>query len=331
MNSHLNIKEVFLSLSPPSEITATDTQIYCAKPISEEGNIQIGKNHEGKPVLLLPTTKSKWSGRREEYKHISIFHEISITLTNPDRESNNQFVFTVMECLSDMLEIQDSFLTFIQVVIDHHYSQSKNLDIQSIINSIIKLFESVTKPATRTITGLWGELFLIATATNPVPLCKSWHRSPSDTFDFAIRDERIEVKTTRKQNRIHNFSIDQLNYPENLSVFVVSIQLIESDWGKSISDLISDIEQNIDSELSQKVWDIAISTLGNDWFRGNYLKFDPANAKSSIFVQDALDIPKIDNNNIPDGVSDVRFKSDISLSGPSILNTVNSQLLGYYK
>lgn len=63
------------------------------------------------------------------------------------------------------------------------------------MNQLIELFRAIAKPARKSLQGLWAELFLISQACQPAILVDAWHTAPEDSYDFAVDNQRIEVKS----------------------------------------------------------------------------------------------------------------------------------------
>ena len=71
-------------------------------------------------------------------------------------------------------------------------------DLKIEIEKLINLFTKFSKPALKTIQGLWAELLIIEQSKNPDYLIQSWHSSTTDKYDFNDGIDKIEVKSTFK-------------------------------------------------------------------------------------------------------------------------------------
>jgi hypothetical protein len=78
------------------------------------------------------------------------------------------------------------------------------------LESLIELFRMLTIPPKESVQGLWGELYLMAQANDPVRLAGAWHARPEELFDFSEGAELLEVKSAAGYDREHHFSLDQL-------------------------------------------------------------------------------------------------------------------------
>ena len=185
------------------------------------------------------------------------------------------------------------------------------------VEKLIELFSKFSKPPTKTVQGLWGELFVIAQSKNPAYLIQAWHNSAADKFDFNDGIDKIEVKSTSKTKRIHHFSIEQLNPNPNSDLIIISVFVVETGVGESIFDLVKQIDDRIqDDDLSFRMNQIIIQTLGREISKSFDMYFDFNLALDSIQFYESEDIPSIAIQNVPDEVINVHFDTD--------LTTVNS-------
>lgn len=123
-------------------------------------------------------------------------------------------------------------------------------------------------PPKKKIQGLWAELLVIEQSTQPETLINAWHSSPSAKYDFTLGRDKIEVKSTSSEERIHKFSFDQLHPSANSRLLIASTIVRESGPaadGLSVKDLYDRIRQRvtaIDSQL--RMYTIIAETIGSD-------------------------------------------------------------------
>ena len=174
---------------------------------------------------------------------------------------------------------------------------------------------------TNTVHGLWSELFLIESSSNPKTLLNYWHNLPEEKFDFNSGAEKIEVKSNSNFERIHIFSSEQLNPPTGTQVLIASVFIRQHSNGKNIQQLVESITSRIQHniELTLKLNNIILKTLGSSLEQSIKIKFDYNIAKDSLQFYRQQDISKIENAYIPNDVSEVKYKSDLSSISPCIL------------
>ncbi len=172
----------------------------------------------------------------------------------------------------------------------------------------------MTDSPTSTVNGLWAELFLIENSTNPKELINYWHNIPEEKFDFNAGIERIEVKSSSNFERKHIFSSEQLNPPSDTQVLIASIFLKQHNSGNSIQFLIDRISEKIDYDFGtvEKLNTIVFRTLGSSLEYSIGVKFDYDIAQQSLRFYRHQDIDKIEKVHIPNNVSEVKYKSDLT-------------------
>jgi hypothetical protein len=67
-----------------------------------------------------------------------------------------------------------------------------------------------------------------------------------------------------------------------------------------------------DAELRLKIDELCLAALGSSWQEARRLAFDEQLALSSLRLYDVRDIPRVPFQ-LPEGVSDVRFQSDVAV------------------
>ena len=187
----------------------------------------------------------------------------------------------------------------------------KELKIE--VEKLISLFNKFSKLPTKTIQGLWAELLVIEQSSNPEYLIRAWHFSPTDKFDFNDGIDKIEVKSTAKSRRIHNFSLEQLNPNKNSKLIIASVFAVETGIGKTIFDLVKMIDDRLkNKEILFRINEVLLDTLGRDFEKSFEHYFDYQLAVDSLAFFDSELVPKIDTLYIRQEISNIHFDSDLS-------------------
>jgi len=85
----------------------------------------------------------------------------------------------------------------------------------------------------------------------------------------------------------------------------------------NILDLIDKLDNRVtESEQKEKIYRIVSKTLGNTFEQTTKIKYDYDLAKKSLRFYRHQDISKVERINIPDRVSDVKFRSDLTNINP---------------
>lgn len=185
-----------------------------------------------------------------------------------------------------------------------------------------------TEPQTKTIQGLWSELFLIAESVDPVVVLRSWHSLPEEKYDFNSGEERVEVKSCSGSRRVHTFSLDQLNGPIGTQTVIASVFVKHVSGGKNISMLVESIMNRIPNQsgLIEKLKHQVALALGKSINEGILYHFDFYLAKQSLRFYKIEDIPRIKIDDIPLEVHDVHFKTDLTNVEPVRMITFSKEM-----
>lgn len=222
-------------------------------------------------------------------------------------------IYTIISLKSDSDYLQEYFLKIVFVVLKNLSEKPLLKDLKIEIEKLINLFTKFSKPAIKTIQGLWAELLIIEQSKNPDYLIKSWHNATSDKYDFNDGNDKIEVKSTTKSRRIHNFSLEQLIPNTKSKLIISSILTIETGKGTSVFDLVELIESKLkDQNLIYRINEIVASTLGKDFEKAFDIYFDYKFSLDSIQHYHSVDIPTINISSIPSNILNVRFDCDLT-------------------
>lgn len=180
----------------------------------------------------------------------------------------------------------------------------------------------MSQPARKTVQGLWAELFIIARSGMPAALIRSWHMMPDGCYDFSFGNQRIEVKSASGRIRLHHFTLEQLHPPAGTTLLVASVFVERAGGGVSMISLVEEIRKQVndDPELLLQLETTVAATLGENWRAAVDDRFDRQLAEDSLQFYESNAIPSV-SPNMPVGVSDVRFKSDLTDVAPAVPTT----------
>ena len=313
----LNLIELFQALDTARTTGSEDR--FSAIPIPGYGQHRLGKDAQGHPLLLISVLEDR-SQREPDpifLEHLTVEYNLGCRVSRPDGTSEEE-LFTVVRCINADTTLQTYFLKVAASIIISLKDQSTHSDVAHAVNQLIELFRAMAKPPRKSVQGLWAELFLISQARQPAILVDAWHTDPRERYDFAMDEQRIEVKSFSGQIRQHHFSFEQLHPPEGVKVLVASVHVESSQAGESIDDLRQKIRDRLEGNLDALLHiDTTIAlTLGDGWHRASEERFDQGLAAESLAFYEASAIPSVDPN-LPTSVSDVRFRSNLTEVAPA--------------
>lgn len=276
-------------------------------------NHKLGISQIGQPMFFIKcddTTKAKLLDTNLEF--ISVLYNRKCQLINKKGKVEED-IYTIISLKSDSDYLQEYFLKIVFVLIKKISEKPLLKDLKIEIDKLINLFTKFSKPALNTIQGLWAELLIIEQSKSPDYLIQSWHNAISDKYDFNDGIDKIEVKSTAKNRRIHNFSLEQITPNTNSKLIIASIFTVETGTGTTIFDLVENIENKIkDKNLAFRVNEMVAVTLGKDFEKSFDIFFDYKLAVDTIHYYDSLNIPAINRTCIPSNITNVRFDCDLT-------------------
>ncbi len=278
--------------------------------LSFSDNFFIGISENKTPMFLI---EHEFQNNTTDFnlKHISVLFNKKCNLIDNNKQTTKTCTVIILRDLNS--KFQDYFLEVMYTMLHQISENPDSEELKNEIDKIVQLFSSLSRPAIKTVQGLWAELFIISQAQNPKYLIKSWHPKPESKFDFNDGKDKIEVKSTSKQKRIHTFSNDQLLPNKNSKLIIASVFSIESGTGKNIYDLRDIIFSKTSDMESQTILDSAIfKTLGNDLNNALDIFFDYQQACDTVEFFDSEKVPKIKEENLPSEISEVKFNCDLS-------------------
>lgn len=275
---------------------------------------KLGRSSEGFPIFFVITNNTITIPNIErEFLRVEFDIPCSICLSGKEIQKNNFSIITL--CSNDM-SLQEYFINIFNMILRKISSHPSNKELSIEVECLISIFTSLSKPARKKAQGLWAELLVIEKSLNPETLVASWHRQSNAKYDFTMGRDKIEVKSTSTGERVHHFSLDQLNPSPNSRLLIASIIVRESAPdvnGLSIKDLYDKICVRLtNNELRLRLYSIIMETIGRDYKNINNMYFDYTEASDSIAFFSCQDIPKIDKGTIQPLISDVQFTSNLT-------------------
>jgi hypothetical protein len=299
--------KVFLELQRRN---SDDHEYVSVESVPFSANHKIGISSDGHPLFFVKCdTLTSSIDINLELISVLFSQECSIR----ENENNANEIFTVVLLKTLNRDLQQYFTDVFSIILQQIEPVPTERDLYREVRKVIELFSSVTKPAVKSIQGLWAELLVIEKSSNPEYLINAWHISPFDKFDFNDGKDKLEIKSTTKSKRIHRFSIDQLNNNPGSELLIGSVFVIETGMGTSILNIRDMIVTKIsDINVQLRMNEIIYKTMGNEFEKLGDIFFDYQLASDSLSFYKVLDIPTINLNEIPTQISNVTFDCDLS-------------------
>lgn len=268
------------------------------------------KGEKGEPVLFLSSTARPHPRAPVRLRNvIAEFDRKYAYQVNGQTELAT--TFTTLRCVSEAAHLHPFFVELAVATAGAQPSILSEHQVDELISNLIDLFRPGGLPKQSTVAGLWGELVVLSVVNDPCSWVAAWHQETTDTFDFCFSDKRIEVKTTEKTLREHEFSREQVSSAQPTD-FVASVQLKRSTAGLSVAELANVISSRLTEDSRYKFWKLVYATLGEDSILADDIRFDLKLAQGSVLLIPCARLPQIQ---VPTQysalVSHVRYRANI--------------------
>lgn len=276
---------------------------------------KLGSSEDGFPKFFVVSSGNSALIHNLNAEILSVEYDMFCNIIEGGKEINSQ-QFTIITLRSDNEQLQKMFIDVFLMMLQMLPFKPTNLMIASKVENLLSIFSKLKRRPVHKLQGLWAELLLIEQSKDPVIIAKAWHSQPESKYDFTMGRDKVEVKSTSSEQRVHRFALDQLNPSENSRLLIASIIVRESakdENGLSVYNLYDRICIKItDIEVRMHIYDVMAETLGSDFYSAQNKYFDYSEASDSLTLYEHTDVPKIDKSYIPEFVSDVKFCSNLS-------------------
>src|SRR5262249_3724535 len=186
--------------------------IYSAAALPMYAGCFVGKDSQDHACILI-TVADRDTRHHAPIRLESLEVQFDVRTLIKAHGQVNEGIFTVIRCRSLEHELVRYFLSISETILRILGVQPTRSAIAHAVNRLAVIFQRLQSPPTRSINGLFGELFLIRYSQNPSRVLAAWRPKDSARFDFSSADIRLDVKTAGGRVRIHTFSYDQCNPP----------------------------------------------------------------------------------------------------------------------
>ena len=272
-------------------------------------------SEEGYPKFFVETSDHSTMMHNLNAELLCVEYDVPCNIIEGEQVVDN-LRYTIITLLSTEETLQRMFLDVFLMMLRSIPPKPSNPLIASKIETLLSIFAKLKKKPIHLLQGLWAELLVIEQSKDPLTTAQAWHSLPDSKYDFTMGRDKIEVKSTMSEQRIHRFSNAQLNPLGNSRLLVASVIVRESakdQNGLSVFDLYDSIALKINSDtVKMHVYEVIADTLGNDYNNGRKKYFDYSEACASLAFFEHTDVPKIDPSAIPMLVTEVKFNSNLN-------------------
>lgn len=276
----------------------------------------LGKSAEGRPAFLVEISEIGPTSPIVKLGSVVMYPSLQCRIKQGSKIGPER-IYAVVSFVGNDASLTEHFITAVGAVLSALGRKPSRLEITAALNKLVDLFRLASLEPRKTVQGLFGELLVIATSRKPERLVECWHSEPDETFDFRDGLDRLEIKTSSTGFRAHSFSWEQLKGIDQGSCVVGSLLVDRRENGTPLRDLVARIRKKLlrhPEQLSKFEYNLT-ACLGRALTESFEACFDEGGALKSISYFESKDIPQ-PSGPLPKGVSEMRFKSDLTLVKP---------------
>lgn len=307
--SDINLSELVAAVEPLAP--DADTGAFRVVPIPDFPRHYVGRNATGQLCFLLGSP----SGAFQAPVRLALLEARfgNLHRIHPKEGEAREERLSVIICTSPDGQAQAYFMHVCGTILRIVGPNPALHDIVQAVQRLVELFQRLSRPASRSLNGLLGELFLIAASRDVSATVAAWRSADIDRFDFSTGNVRLDVKASAERLRVHHLSAEQCQPPAGTVALLASLFIESSGGGLSLRELVAAIEVELGAshDLILKLQETIAETLGESLPTAMGARFDERLARTSLRFYDLATVPAI-RVGVPPEVSGVHFRSDLS-------------------
>jgi hypothetical protein len=305
----VSLAELLASVEPLAH--GADEGSFRVRSIPGYERHYVGRNSTGHPSLLLGSAPGAFHAPVRLAMIEARFgnqHRI-----HPVDGDEREELLSVITCTSQDAQAHAYFLHVCGMILRIVGPNPALQDIVQVVQRLIELFRRLSRPASRSLNGLLGELFLIAASRDVRAAVAAWRSTDIDRFDFSTGNVRLDVKASAERLRVHHLSAEQCQPLAGTVGLLASLFIEGSGGGQSLRELVAVIEAVLggNDDLILKVQETIAESLGESLPTAMGARFDDRLALASLRFYDLATVPAI-REGVPPEVSGVHFRSDLA-------------------
>ena len=311
-STKLSLAQIFESIGTPESV-ASGRPRYGVRAISDYRHYFVGKDSDERACFLIATRVARDARQAPvRLEQLDVQFDVQCSIKSSTK-SEREGTFTVVRCRAINTETIRYFFSVCEALLRLLSDPPSRSEIAVAVRRLVAIFEPLSLPASRSVNGLFGELFVLDKSAVAADALAAWRSGVNSRFDFVSGGARLDVKATSGRRRLHTMSFEQCNPPRGSVAVIASMYVERASSGPSLGSLIERIEDRVSGseDLLIKLYENVASTLGRGLVEALKYRFDARLAESSLAFYLAIDIPAI-RGLLPAGVSDVHFRSDLS-------------------
>lgn len=271
-----------------------------------ERNVVVCKDEEERTTLLIRNSLNSKDYATFQNEYLLLKNSVNLLV-----ENKNIGNFHILICKkTDDISVAHFCRVCDYLFVKNNKSMSSE-EMVKLFYSLERIFSEIVIKNTDLEIGLYGELAVINYLFNiNSKMYDKWHADFFSKHDFELNKRvKLEVKTTRKTNRIHSFSHDQV-YRTNLKVYIISSIIQPCEKGTSLYELCKQTIEILTDKTQMLAIELLIKKLGlSEEYQGVNCILEDVYSKLKLY--NAEDVPHLQGV-IPEGVSNIHYDIDLS-------------------
>jgi hypothetical protein len=269
----------------------------------------------GGPALLVrcgspsPTVPVRLAGIEARYN-------VRCLLRDEDGEREEHL--SIVECLTGGAEEQLFFCGCADQLIGLLGPTPSTESLAVAVDRLVAMFRALSQPARTDVVGLIGELCTIYASGDASRAIRAWRFDPQERFDFVAGTLRLDVKAASGADRVHHLSALQASPAQGTIGVLASVLVSMASGATTVASLVEMISDRLgaDHEAVFRLREAIALTMGAGADQAMRASFDLNATLQSLRCFDIASVPAL-RPPFPDGVSDVRFRTDLDSVEPT--------------
>lgn len=266
-------------------------------------------DEDGMHSILIKNSINKSVSSRFVTDNLSI--QINSILYIKDK----MYYFHIIKSTKNDLYSLGQFHTIFEYIFKKIEEPVNGNELSSLITSLEDYFKVTPDPNLLSLQiGVYGELLTIKYLyeNGYKNIIKKYHENFYSKHDIELdQKNRIEIKTTVSEKRIHSFKHNQI-YRKDVNVYVSSVMLESSKEGVSLFNLFEDVIELYDNpdsilELRKLMKKCNVNTENEG------PSYSLEKAYDDIKIFNSVNLPRLEID-APDGVTNIKYDVDCSNS-----------------
>lgn len=315
---HRALRDALVRASIRADAGAMQFRSLVVEPLDDSDTRFAAVDRDGNRAIAIASLRSGATIPGVRLENLDVDYGVEYRLHSADRSEDMRV--SVIRCGASDAAILDLFVAFCGALLDNLSDAPSDVEVARQVDEWVSLFRKLELPPSQSLTGLIGEVTIIDVAMARDEWVRAWHVSSMDTIDFGFGSPHveIEVKTTTRQERVHDISLHQAVHGPGVDRYFASVKLELRETGTDLGTVVREILDSLeDPDLQRHFMRVLGESCGTSldlYLRQRYVR-EVSQRSVALFVTSEVPHPEVALP-LPPGVSDLHFLSDFGWATP---------------